>query len=88
MKNKIFNILIVFTLVITGTIGASGMGVSAANNNKYNEETLQEVYEELAASNNPQKYFDALSEEGQTALIKTYAPEAWKVECTPFKLEG
>ncbi len=29
MKNKIFNILIVFTLVITGTIGATGMGVSA-----------------------------------------------------------
>jgi hypothetical protein len=42
------------------------------------KKTLQEVYEEFTASSNPQKYFDALSNEVQTALIKTYAPEAWK----------
>ncbi len=78
MKNKIFSILLVFTLVITVTIVATGMSVSAADSNKYNEETLQEVYEELATSSNPQKYFDSLSEEVQNALIKTYAPEAWE----------
>ncbi len=78
MKNRIFSILLAFTLVLVGTLGTTAMGVSAVDSNKYNEETLQEVYEEFTASSNPQKYFDALSKEVQTALIKTYAPEAWK----------
>jgi len=34
VKRRIFSILLVFTLVITGTIGASGMGVLAAEEQK------------------------------------------------------
>ena len=75
---KIFSIVLVAALVITGIIGATGMSVSAADSNKYNEETLQEVYEEFTASINPQKYYDSLSEGVQIALIKTYAPEEWQ----------
>jgi hypothetical protein len=45
---------------------------------EYNSETLQEIYEEFSTSDDPQAYFDLLSEEVQTALIKIYAPEAWE----------
>jgi hypothetical protein len=43
MKKRIINILLAFTLVITGTIGASGIGVLAAGEANKNTTSQHEL---------------------------------------------
>jgi len=79
VKKRIFSILLVFTLFITGTIGATGMGVSAADstfdysniNNLLNDALVISIAEKSDSPESLKVNYDALSPSDQDSLTKS-----------------
>jgi hypothetical protein len=79
MKNKIFNILLVTALVITGTIGATGMSVSAVDDDS--SSLGHDLVLQLNESSDPIKFWNSLTTEEQQAIEKSLVSEIqYKVE--------
>ena len=69
---KIFSILLVAALVITGTIGATGMSVSAAGDTgERNTSYAYNLVLQLNKSDDPIKFWNGLTEEEQQIIAKS-----------------
>ncbi|MFA5761492.1 MAG: hypothetical protein WC142_09525 [Bacteroidales bacterium] len=76
---KIFSILLVFTLVITGTIGATGMSVSAAGYiSESNSSYAHNLVLQLNQSPDPIEFWNGLSNKDQKIVADSLVS---KLEC-------